>query len=443
MTDIISISVLLLSLSFFFIERSTKLEIIFTSTLCLTFASFKYVSFGSCPKMLCFFFFLSEIKYVKDYIRGLNGTPFKWLMLLMCFGVITVILTSAHADNLRIILGLIVNDLIAKYFIIVYVFVAFKGKSELYNLYKIAYICLIVITIIGLFSFTTGIYPAQLMTGNSRLIHQLSELGRIRISSLFIYAFDYGFACNVLLIFFLYGKFKEYVSSQRFYTAVVCCLIGILICGCRTVIFTTVISIFTYFIFKSGTIKTVAYFFGVCYIGFIAVTFSNKISEKVDNTLTALDYEHTEKGASSLSGRETQYLTVFKFISGHELTGRGYRFIKEDLGFGKNGNGQDDLEGEARKLLGIEGVLMGILLERGYIGVFFYLTFYVAIIIFALHLRKKSPSEIAVVLSCLVAFISYANMTGELMSSTITMFLSGAFFKLACQNINRLNYNED
>lgn len=442
MSILISILVLLLSFSFFFIGRSTKLKIILLSILCLNFASLGITSFGSCPKMLCLFFLLSEIKYFREYIQGLNGTPFKWLMLFMTLGVFIVITTSVHAQNFNTFIGLIIADLIAKYFVIAYIFVAFNGDTELEGLYKVATIGVGIITIVGVFSLVSGIYPAQLLTDNARQIYLMSGLGRIRISSLFVYPFDYGFACNLMLIFFLYGKLKNYISNQRFYVMVLCCLVGVFICGCRTIFFTTAISLTTYFLVKNGTFKTIAYVLSFCYIGFIVYTFSDDISSKVNTTLAVLDYDHTEAGSSSLSGRETQYLTVFMFISGHELTGRGYRYFTEDLGYGKKGNGQADLEGNARKLLGLEGAIMGILLERGYIGVIFYVVFYLTVIIYALRMRNKSPSEVAVVTSCIIAFISFGNMTGELMSAIITMFLSGIFLKLAYNNVVEIG-NQD
>lgn len=442
MSTIISIFVLFLSLSFFFIDRDAKLKIMLLSLLCFSFTSIDITSFGSCPKMLCLFFFLSELRYFREYIQGLHGTPFRWLLPVMTIGVLIVIVTSVHAQSINAILGLIVNDLIAKYFVIAYIFVAFNDEYELEGLYKVASIGVIIITVVGLFSAVTGIYPAQLLTDNTRQIHLMSDFGRIRISSLFVYAFDYGFACNLMLIFFLYGKLKNYISNQRFYVMLICCLIGVIICGCRTIIFTTAISLTTYLLIKNGTTKTIAYILGFCYIGFIIYTFSDGISQKVDKTFAVLDYNHTEKGGSSLSGRETQYLTVFMFISGHELTGRGYRYFTEDLGYGKKANGQADLEGDARKLLGLEGALMGILLERGYIGVIFYVLFYLTVIIYALQMRDKSPSEVAVAVSCLTAFISYGNMTGELNSAIIAMFISGIFLKLAYENTRTLE-NQD
>lgn len=441
MSAIISILVFLLSVSLFFINRRVKLKIMLLSLLCLNFASLGYTSFGSCPKMLCLFFFLSEVKYFKEYIRGLCGTPFKWLLPFMALGLIIFIITSVHAHSLNSILGLIVNDLIAKYFVIAYIFVAFSGESELKGLYKVASICVIIITIVGVFSLVSGIYPVQLITDNTRQIYLMSGLGRIRISSLFVYPFDYGFTCNIMLIFFLYGKLHNYITNQRFSIMIICCLIGVIICGCRTIIFTTAISLTTYFLVKNGTFRTIAYILFFYCFGFIVYTFSYDVSKKVDKTLAVLDYDHTEIGSSSLSGRETQYLTVLMFISGHELTGRGYRYFTEDLGYGKNGNGQADLEGEARKLLGLEGALMGILLERGYIGVLFYVVFYLTVIIYALRLRNKSPSEVAVVESCLIVFISYGNMTGELNSAIITMFLSGIFLKLAYKKYIGKNRN--
>lgn len=75
MKYIVGFIVLILSLSMFFIDRKRKFQLILISCVCLNFASFPFVSFGSANQMLCLFFFLSEIRNLKVFLHRLKKTP--------------------------------------------------------------------------------------------------------------------------------------------------------------------------------------------------------------------------------------------------------------------------------------------------------------------------------------------------------------------------------
>lgn len=432
MPIIISIIVLLLSVSMFCVKRTTKLKIILISCICLNFASFAYVSFGTAANMVSLAFFLSEFKYIKVYIKNLRGTPFKSLMLIVTIGTLIVLITSKHAHNPISAAGLLINDLICKYFVLIYAYVAFSKSNELRSLYNISYYSLLIITFFSLLTVVTGHAFVSEISGNELGVRFANSLHRVRIVSTFRYPFDYGFACNILLIMFLYGNKKRLFPKVKIRIAIVCCLIGIITCGCRTVMVTSVVSLLVFFYISYPLIKSFAYLIAMCLVTFFAYFASEKVQYKIDNTLTAFDPDAAmeQGGSSTISGRQTQYLAAYALIENDMAFGRGYRFFTEDLGYGKNGNGQLDLQGDAKKLLGLEGVLMSTLLERGFVGVTVYFLFYLGLIVYAIRCIARSRDEAAVVLSIIIGYICYSNMTGELNSGLITFFISGYFFKL-------------
>lgn len=136
-------------------------------------------------------------------------------------------------------------------------------------------------------------------------------------------------------------------------------------------------------------------------------------------------------GESSIYMRALQFATVLYQIQGHEALGRGYRFFIEGLGFDKHGNGFRDLPSDAQTLMGLEGVAMNLLLERGYVGLLVYLMFYGGLMVFAYRRRKESRPESVCAITVLLGFICYGNMTGELSSPVITLFFAGMYLKLS------------
>ncbi len=156
------------------------------------------------------------------------------------------------------------------------------------------------------------------------------------------------------------------------------------------------------------------------------------INEKVNMTVMAFDIDASgeEADGSSLVMRVMQYDNVLYHIGGHELLGRGYRFFIEGLGYNKNGNGFRDLQPDAQALMGLEGVLMNLLLERGIVGVLVYFIFFGGIVAIAFKYRKTNPDEATAIMAMIIGFICFGNMTGELSGATITLLLSGALLKI-------------
>ena len=167
-----------------------------------------------------------------------------------------------------------------------------------------------------------------------------------------------------------------------------------------------------------------------CVVGaYVAIP---SVQNKVNMVLLAFDTESSgeEADGSSLIMRIVQYDTVLSYIRGTEILGRGYRYFIEGLGYNKNGNGFQDLEPDAQPLMGLEGILMNLLLERGLVGVLVYFIYYIGITAIAFKYRKKYPNEATAVIAMIIGFMLFGNMTGELSEATITLLLSGAVLKV-------------
>lgn len=152
MKYIVGFIVLILSLSMFFIDRKRKFQLILISCVCLNFASFPFVSFGSANQMLCLFFFLSEIRNLKVFLHRLKKTPIYLALLIVTLSTIITIIMSPHAHNIVTIIGLIIGDLLTKYYVIAYAFLMFTD-SWFRLMSRTLYVCLLVLTFLEFLIF--------------------------------------------------------------------------------------------------------------------------------------------------------------------------------------------------------------------------------------------------------------------------------------------------
>lgn len=81
-------------------------------------------------------------------------------------------------------------------------------------------------------------------------------------------------------------------------------------------------------------------------------------------------------------------------------------------------------------LAGLEGVIMSLLLERGFAGVLFYLTFYIMLFSAFLKYRKYDKQTCFIGISLLVAYTLFANSNGELLSVPPTLLVCGALLHI-------------
>ena len=82
------------------------------------------------------------------------------------------------------------------------------------------------------------------------------------------------------------------------------------------------------------------------------------------------------------------------------------------------------------ELLGLEGVHLKYLLERGILGYAMYLIFYLLLISYIWRHRKSNREEAAGAMCLLVLYLSFAHMTGELKSVPPTLLTLGMFLRL-------------
>lgn len=416
---------LLLGLSQFFLKIEKKICILIAGAICFDCFSFSELSIAKFETFVCFCFFLSELKYFEKRIKILRNTNIISLINVVTCGAIVCIVTSPHLRSITSIAGFIVSDLIAKYFVICYGFIGLTRIKDIKDYLRVAKLCLLILTFFAILNFLLARSP-WIELFKPEVVGDMIVGDRLRLNSMFIYTFDYGQTCIVILLTFLYGLRKKIYAERTIYLCIGFCLFGIIMSGSRSILATGLLSVLIFFSITNSFRNNIKLYSRYIVLLLPLILLVPAVNEKMMFLLSALDTNSTVAG-SSANMRIIQYLTVISIIQASYIFGMGYQYFFIDLGWS---SGLDTSRMLYPELAGLEGALMSILLERGIFGCLVYIIFYGGLIITALKLRKYDKEASAAATSILVSFVLFGNMTGELNSAVICLLFSGFFMRI-------------
>lgn len=379
-----------------------------------------------------FYIFTEGLKF-KDMIKTFR---IKELVLALIVFLILFLYTYANSPHywgsVKQFVTLLFRECITTYFILVVGFYSLKNENTFRPLLRVAFISLVILTLFGLINYVTKESTMlDWMTGhavkrNIGVGGLFSMDDRFRTQSLFIQPFDYGYMCIILLLVHVYGYTRNLVKRRRLYIVILMALFGIITCGCRTVLFCFIFGALTYAFFYLRGNRVPIYIGSTLLVLVGLYQFSPYFREKSDFVLSVFSKgDENSYGGSTIEMRVIQFARVLYYIDGHYWTGRGYDFFWIDLQF--SAGQQYALDPE---LLGLEGVHLKYLLERGIIGYGLYLLFYILLLSYLYRHRKSNREEAAAALALLVIYLTFAHMTGELKSLTPTMLVLGMFLRM-------------
>ena len=391
-------------------------------------------------------FLLSELRNIHFYIRNLRSTLLWKLMGIVIVLSVITLLNSPHLRSIGEIRVFLQSELLFKYFTICYSFIICRETLDISKLLKISSIGILVLTLFGVYNYinTSSDVLSILMEGmTSGIVAEGEDIGekfvdldRYRVQALFANPFDYGYICVLTFLFHLYAFTCKMETKKVFVLVTLCCLFGIILCGCRTILFVFVISFFVYCLMVFRIKK----FIGVLMIGVVitllSIPYVPALEEKVNYMYSVFD-KNSEVGGSSLDMRSIQYAAVLSHVADKPVFGCGYNYFNIDLGWAE---GKKYLKDE--RLYGLEGVHLSYILERGLLGFALYLLFYILILTYFWKLRRINKYVSGLGISILVAYLSFSFMTGELRSVYPTLLLSGMAIALMEIKKNQLSVSK-
>lgn len=407
---------IVLAISIFFVPRRYKCGLLLLEYILFADVPLPGLSPLSLGCLALFFSLIKSIKTRRRFARQIQ--PIVYYVALLILLLLFTVFVSAHLHSLRDLYSYIMTECVCKYGVLVLVYLCVKEKRDIYCLAHMAFIALIIITVFGFFNLIIGT-PIYSLCENLNF-SEIDYGERFRISSTFYNPFDYGFVCVVFLLFSLFLFFTKQITAALFGATMGMSLFGIIFCGCRTIIIITIIGIASFLLLSNRSIKKSLKVFSL-FLGLMVIAYAiaPSIQNKVKFMLSAFEMD-SEISGSSISGRSIQLAAVINEIKDNPLTGNGYGYFVKDLGWGAEGMTSDNPD-----LLGIEGVYMSYLLERGIVGFLLYLLMISCLVCGLVRLRNIVRSLYALGISTLIIYLSFSFLTGELLSFFPTAIIVG------------------
>ena len=387
---------------------------------------------GNTVFFLPIFYIFTEGLRFKEMIKSFR---IKELVLALIIFLISFLYNYANSPHywgsVPQFVTLLFRECITTYFILVVGFFSLRDVRTFRPFLQVAFISLCILTVFGIINYITKESTMlDLITGGATKRETsvgglFTQETRFRTQSLFIQPFDYGYMCLVILLVTVYGYTRGLVRKKRVWLTLCMSLFGVLTCGCRTVMYCFVFSALAYaFLYLKG--KKVPIYIGIALISIaLLYRYSSFFRSKAEFALSIFQDRDSDIGGSDIESRTVQFFRVMYYLNGHLWLGRGYDFFWIDLQFSEGQ--QYSLDSD---LLGLEGVHLKYLLERGIIGYSMYLVFYLLLLSYIWRHRKSNREEASAAMCLLVMYLTFAHMTGELKSVPPTLLVLGMFLRL-------------
>ena len=417
----------------FYLRREWKAALLVMGAMTLTLVDIPVIPLHKANLLLQVAFLLSEWRDLPRHFKRLQSTPYLWIpLLIVSSSALLAALTSLYTG----VKEMIENELLFKYFAIVYAFWAVKNEKSLKPILRISLYCLIVLTFFGLLNYIdkNAIFVNALTEGQTTRYGDVAlgdiytESDRFRVQSMFQYGFDYGYICAAILLLHLHGWYRHLESKTEFIIAIACCTFGILTCGCRTVWVCAIFSLICYSMWVFQLNRNVIY--GMIAVMLLILSYNTvpAVEEKV-NQMTDVFVKDSETEGSSIQLRMSQYMYVAIHAEGHEWLGLG-------KGYWEYMHTKDPES--IRGLYGVESIILQTLLERGIVGLLLWAAFYTVIFLYFWRNRIRRKKLTGLGVSILTLYLVFSIGTGELGSVYPTMLLLGSTMKMIESKKRRL-----
>jgi len=401
----------------FLVRKEYKLAIMFMATIMLTALNLPIKSVPA-TSAISLGFLLSEIPHIRRHWKRIRKSVILPYLILVLVSFVISVVTSPHLHEINTLGFFGLSELLTKQMAIVYAFLALPRCRSIRPLLTVSFISLLVMTVVAIINYFSGysFYVEELLEDSFTFINA----SRFRVQATFNNPFDYGYMCVLLAILHVYGYMQKMEGWRTLLLAQFCCLLGVVTCNCRTILFCYFICIVVYAVACQKNVKVKALVFsGMIFLGILFVLFVPAGRRLFLSVMSIFDPTSVTEG-SSLSMRITQLATVIYYISGSMLFGRGVNFFVEDLGW----NSGSGLEVD-RDLYGLEGIYLNLLLERGIVGLLLFLAMMILLLVFICKYRKLGRKLYALGLSVFVLYILFSFMTGELHSALPSYYILG------------------
>jgi hypothetical protein len=251
---------------------------------------------------------------------------------------------------------------------------------------------------------------------------------RFRVSSFAFHAIYYGLllALNILMSLYLY--FNNIKRNKLLHFAILgLLLLNIVLVNSRTPLLALVGGFMMLFLFGMNLKYKIQTMVLGSVMLFGLVLSMSQFSEIITATLGIFKSNDTQVTGSSIDMRERQLKASYKLFKMSPVSGNGYNYITETLGYSSDPEqnmADDDLEG-------LESYAYRLLIEQGCAGILgnFVLFFSLGFYFFRGTFSRKTKHIAAMGLAMLITFLLFIFGTGDLGSFPFFMSIIGVALK--------------
>jgi hypothetical protein len=387
----------------------------------------------SFQRFLIYFFGISILVTGRRLRLELRQFPLLIPLFCVCIGLI---LNALFDGRHGILLNLYrVLDHFIQTFLLILVCYLGHELTDNNRLWRFFSIAAIVISIYGIFSFITKSNPYDAFISAtydsfSFFDHYAELNGRFRVSAFESHPISFGYISGLLLILSIFTFYT--VSSSRLYAIIsgVLAISGLVFSNSRTPMIACILGIMALAVAGLPLrAKLNVLFLGTLVAAVLVV--SEIGQERMRTVFDAFSEGGGQTEGSSLDMRLTQLSASVKEFQKKPLSGNGFNYIHENLGWA---NDVDDSMIDS-ELQGFESYLYQLLIEQGVIGLATNAAFFISLIMFFWKTRSYTKELSALGLSACLMFLTFILGTGPLNSWAITMSLLGITIKSVSQEI--------
>lgn len=351
------------------------------------------------------------------------------MMLIASF---ILLINSPHYHSLRDGVRLFIVELIVKYFAIAYGFLCIKEKLDLKPVINAVYLGMILLTFWGIQNLITrdSLWISMVIDSDNYPyeVQSFATKERFRVQSMFVNPFFYGYICSLYLIFIIYLFLKKMITKGKFIVVLIGAVFGIVTCGSRAVLLASILGTFSIFYIVLNKHNRKKLLLCLAAVSIVSISYLiNNNNVFFDNLLKVFNTDTSGTGSdgygSNIGMRLVQLNAVLYYIADSPFFGLGKDFFLLDMGFSDISAGTGTYVDH--DLWGLEGIYLDHLLERGFVGLLFWITFYSSLFIYFLRRKTKCKIDVAFGISLITLYVSFTSITGDLNSVFPTLLMIG------------------
>jgi len=389
---------------------------------------FTYPSDMGFHRFMVYSLLIPELTNFKKTISDFRKFPLFYPLIIVFVGFLLIGLFDTRI-NLFLQIYRPIDLYIQTFLVIFLAYNNFKEEEDWPILVKYFAVCSIILCLYGFYNFITKTNPYDNFISTS--FNSFSSFDfyknfdeRFRINSFVDHPIYYGYLLGILFLLSFHAILDKQDKFRIIYLlSIVMTFLNLLMTNSRTPLISFLLGM-SFFILMSLSVRL------KIKIVLLAILFCSvmytipSVRDEINNTIDIFQKGGSQTG-SSLKMREMQLQASFLLFQKKPISGNGFYYIEETLGYSSN----EDKSMSSDDLQGFESYFYIIIIEEGIIGIILNAIFFGTLILYFFKRKKFSIEYSGLGLAITIMFLTFSIGTGTLGSWIITMSIIGIIIK--------------